>query len=89
MSIVEQVHDYETADVTEQINLDSQKSDATEIGSHDVEAVTNGQFVEKTENNIQTVIRNDETDMNNESDWQKPISLKGFKKKLNEIFVTK
>lgn len=89
MSTVKQVHDYETADVTEQINLDSQKSDATEIGSHDAEPVTNGQIAEKTENNIQTVIRHEETDVNNESDWQKPISLKGFKKKLNEIFVTK
>lgn len=30
-----------------------------------------------------------ETTINNESEWQKPISLKALKKKLNETFVIK
>lgn len=47
------------------------------------------QIIEKAEDNTHTVVINDENNVNNESDWQRPISLKGFKKKLNDIFVVK
>lgn len=45
---------------------------------------------EKTEEFMESVIEPNEIEtINNESDWQKPISLKALKKKLNEIFVIK
>lgn len=43
----------------------------------------------KTECKAETVIDSNENDVDSVSDWQQPISLKGFKKKLNEIFVVK
>lgn len=64
-----------------------------ENGNENVEIHSNStheqNMIETTEDKTQTVIINDENDINNESDWQRPISLKGFKKKLNEIFVFK
>lgn len=75
--------------MVEKLAVDGQKSEILENCNNVSETVTSEPIVEKTEDNIQTVIRNDEIDVNNESDWQKPISLKGFKKKLNEIFVVK
>lgn len=44
---------------------------------------------EKTEDIPTYVNETQETDptINNESEWQKPISLKALKKKLNETFV--
>lgn len=49
------------------------------------------QIVEKTEQEIETVINKEEnTNTNTDSDWHKtPISLKGLKKQLNEIFSVK
>lgn len=45
---------------------------------------------EKTEEILETVIETKENEtISNESDWQKPISLKALKKKLNDIFVIK
>lgn len=35
------------------------------------------------------VIENAEKDVTTEAEWQKPISLKALKKKLNELFVVK
>lgn len=47
------------------------------------------QVIENTEEKTQTEINSEENDSNNESYWHRPISLKGFKKKLNEGFVVK
>lgn len=49
--------------------------------------VAEKQAIEETKN-VSTVMSN-ENDVNNESDWRKPVSLKGFKKKLNEVFAVK
>lgn len=51
---------------------------------------TTEETVKETDEEIQTInLNNEENDINSESDWQKPISLKGFKKKLNEMFIVK
>lgn len=47
---------------------------------------------EKTEDiptYVNEIHETDPTINNNESEWQKPISLKALKKKLNETFVIK
>lgn len=76
--------------MTERTDLESQKNETIENDrNNDSEIAVIEQIVEKTEENTQTVITTDAPDVNNESDWQKPISLKGFKKKLNELFVVK
>lgn len=69
-------------------NVDNQKIESVENGiADDCTNANNEQIIEKTESEVETVISNEENGA--ESDWQKPISLKGFKKKLNEIFVVK
>lgn len=35
------------------------------------------------------VVENKDKDIATEAEWQKPISLKALKKKLNELFVVK
>lgn len=59
--------------------------------------IDQSQIVEKVEDSTNDTIQienehtnDEEKNTNNaESDWQAPVSLKGFKKKLNEIFTVK
>lgn len=59
--------------------------------------INHSQIVEKVEDSTNDTIQiehehtnDEEKNTNNaESDWQAPVSLKGFKKKLNEIFTVK
>lgn len=59
--------------------------------------INHSEIVEKVEDSTNDTIQienehtNDEEKITNtaESDWQAPVSLKGFKKKLNEIFTVK
>lgn len=77
--------------MSEGANADNQKIESTENGIADDDCgnANHEQIIEKTEDEVQTVISNEETAVNTESDWQTPVSLKGFKKKLNEIFIAK
>lgn len=85
------MHDYEETNVSERANGDNETIELAEnsIPEDDCGNANHEEIVEKTEDDVQTVIDNVETSANTESDWQTPISLKGFKKKLNEIFVVK
>lgn len=89
-----QIHDYEMINVTDGAknpnkgpeNAENENSCATA----EIAQTATEQIVKETEEETQTTSRdNEEIDMNAESDWQKPISLKGFKKKLNEMFIVK
>lgn len=65
-----------------------QKSENT-VNVNTDDPITEKQTIEGTKD-LKTVIADENADVNNKSDWQqKPISLKGFKKKLNEIFIVK
>lgn len=67
-----------------------QKVENVKIENVETDVVpVNEEMIEKTEDEIQSVIITEENDVNNESDWMRPISLKGFKRKLNDIFVIK
>lgn len=84
-----QTHDYQAADANEQSNVDNQVAETVDNESAAPDTALHEQIDEKTEDNDQTVISNEENNVNIESEWQSPISLKGFKKKLNEIFIVK
>lgn len=60
------------------INTDIEKENLSDIN-----------IVENIEPTVSTVIENESNDVSNESEWQKPISLKALKKKLNETFIVK
>lgn len=54
-----------------------------------VPAVLPMDVVEPQPSTSTTVVENKEKDIATEAEWQKPISLKALKKKLNELFVVK
>lgn len=85
-------HDYLPADEAYSIqNNHTEPNDKSQhqIESNEIESKSVND-TEKTEETTETVINAKETEpINNESDWQKPISLKALKKRLNEIFVVK
>lgn len=84
-----QTHDYLAADANEQSNVDNQANETADNESAATDSALQEQIDEKAEDDEQTVISNEENNVNIESEWQSPISLKGFKKKLNEIFIVK
>lgn len=98
----QQMHNYGEIVAVEQSNEDNKqsnepKSDSachTDLNSE----INDSQIVEKIEDSTNDTIQiehdhtNDDAEKstnNAESEWQAPVSLKGFKKKLNEIFTVK
>lgn len=96
------MHNYGEIVAAEQSNEDNKqcnepKSDGgchTDANSE----INDSQIVEKIEDSTNDTIQiehehtNDDEEKNTnktESEWQAPVSLKGFKKKLNEIFTVK
>ncbi|XP_031634482.1 zinc finger protein 91 isoform X3 [Contarinia nasturtii] len=85
------LHGYKLAGTAE-LEMSSEKIDSNaNIHVDDGSEITNIQVITETKPDKVNIITkdNEENDTNNESNWQRPISLKGFKKKLNEIFLVK
>lgn len=95
------MHNYGELTVAEQSNEVSNRNDEPAsqnvCTADDNSEMNHHQIVEKVEENTNDTTQtehqhtnDEETHINSaESDWQAPVSLKGFKKKLNEIFTVK
>lgn len=97
------MHNYGEIVAAEQSNEDNKQSNepkADGAGHADANSeINDSQIVEKTEDSTNDTIQiehehtndGDEEKSTNkaETEWQAPVSLKGFKKKLNEIFTVK
>lgn len=84
------MHDYEMNNIADQTKDLPKKIETTEIKNAEIVHTAAEKIVEKSDEKNQIVNPVDvENDINSESDWEKPISLKGLKKKLNEIFIVK
>lgn len=95
------MHNYIQIPVAEQSNeANNQNNEPVSINAFNVDGnsdINHTETVEKVEDSTNDTIQielehtnDEEKNTNNaESDWQAPVSLKGFKKKLNEIFTVK
>lgn len=83
------VHDYIPSDGTKATEIETTNPTQPTSGVDDTPADVIMDTAEPQPSTSTTDVDGIEKDVATEAEWQKPISLKALKKKLNELFVAK